>query len=353
MSTKSTKSTKSTESTTITKTTKPKKSIKIEKIEETNESIFVDLQSLTQKNTPIFFVDVSGSTESNMYTREIEIKGKWVDKSVTIMDYEFILIGKIAKKMGYTNCHVICWSTYAKLFENIDPTDIKRLKAIQKEIRPIVSGTYMMSGFNLLTDAMFDIDPNTITELYILTDGEIGDSKKQIDQQIRKFSTKNTDIRIVALERGAKNYLKENCHVSNTLFRYIRECNMTRVVSSFSIYNSLKQEFINFSNPRVPEGFVPYMHDKMFKQEHFRQFMIHVDAELATMAQNLHHDAYAEKLLKHSFRSKGTIKKESTLYNKPEIPVNSVSKMDVLRFTHAISLSIYYCINSIFCNIHK
>lgn len=281
----------------------------IKKKEENPEDIFTELKFTGERNTPIFFVDVSGSTESVMYTKKIKKDNRIITRNVKIMDYEFILISSIAKKMGYTNCHIICWSSSAKLFKNIDPTNVGRLKTIQQEIKSIVNGTYMMSGFNLLTDDMFD--ENKLTELIILTDGEIGDSKKQIDLQIRNFATKNTDVRIVAVERGDKNYIKDNCQVGNLLFRYIRESNMTRLVSSFSIYNSLKQEFINFSNPRVPEGYVPYMNDKMFKKTYFRQFMVHVDSELINISKNF---------------------------------TDTNSKMDVMRYTHAITLSIYHCI---------
>ena len=234
-------------------------------------SLFQDNFSTGEKNIPIFFVDVSGSTNCNLELN-YDKGGK------TIRDYEFELITQEAVRLDYNMCHVCCWSTTAKMFKNVNPKKVNKIQKIKDKIKDIVSGTQMMSGFKLVKPDMFD--PLKITDFIILTDGEIEDSKHEIDKTIRELATKNVTIRIIAIERGTKDYFKHNCSVGNTLFRYIRESNMTRVVNSFSIYNSLQKEFVNFYNPRVPDDYAPYADNKIFKKSDLKQFMMFIDAEL-------------------------------------------------------------------------
>lgn len=160
----------------------------------TPQELFIENFFTSEKNTPIFFVDVSGSTTGTMYQENNSTD------IVTVVDYEFKLINQEAKKLGYTECHICCWSTQARMFKNVDLQNKKSLREIKNSIKDIVSGTHMMSGFNLVTDDMFDKEK--ITDFVILTDGEIQDSKKDIDQAIRSLATKNVTIRIIAVERG-------------------------------------------------------------------------------------------------------------------------------------------------------
>ncbi|VBB18249.1 hypothetical protein YASMINEVIRUS_712 [Yasminevirus sp. GU-2018] len=317
------------------------------------ESIFTELKCDVKQNTPIFFVDVSGSTESRLYT-----KG---EKQIQVMDYEFILVKKISQKMGFNNCHLICWSTKAKLYRNVNPLDLKRLREIKKEIKSIVSGTHMMSGFSLIENDMLSDENDKITDLIILTDGEIDDSKKTIHEKITELSGKSANIRIIAVERGKKDYLNENCQVGNKLFGYIRDGGMTRMVSRFSIFNSLRKEFVNFSNPRVPDGYAPFGNNQMFKKSDFRKFMMYVDDELRKMAENLtpvtvvvskgkskkyDSDDESEDVDDDndiditsdtsSNKSIKSITKQGAMYG-------VTTKNDVLRFTHSITLPIYHC----------
>lgn len=288
---------------------------------------FEPITHAENRNTPIFFIDVSGSTTDRLYTNE-------KNKSIKIMDYEFKLIREEAIKYHYTVAHIVCWSSEAMLFENVDPLDRKKLKIIKKNISPIIGGTHLMSGFNLLTDSM--IDHNERTDIIILTDGEIDDSKEEIDEKIREIANKNVSIRIIAVEKGSKDYVNQNCSVGNQLYRYIRECNMTRVVNKFSIYNSLRREFVNLSNPIVPETHIPF-EEQMFKRTDFKQFIV-----------------FCDSLLKEKLQICNAV---------PDIDKQSF-KHSIMKFTHSLSLSIYHYIKSktyneqlgiigIFCNMYQ
>lgn len=268
-------------------------------------SIFVDIAKNNKSNSathniPIFMIDVSGSTEDQMYYSD--------GKKYRIVDYEFILVNQISQKEGYTKSNIICWSSNAKTYLDIDPQDIDILDTIKIESHKISSGTHILSGFKQLMDIPYD--QGKITDLYILTDGELGDSKSDFEKSLRKLSLSHNDnlnIKIIAVEKGKKDYTTNNCEVGNILFRYIRECKMVRLVSSFSIYNTLHTEFINFSNPKVPEGYAPYIDiinniTQMFKISDFTTFMKYVDMIL-----------------------------------------NDIEKDKIFRFTHSISLPIYHC----------
>ena len=333
-------------------------------------SIFQDNFFEGEKNTPIFFVDVSGSTDSILY--------QYDDKRIRVRDYEFELIAQESRRLSYEMCHVCCWSSEGMMFKNVNPHDKNELENIKNSIKKIISGTEMMSGFNLVTDDMFH--PDKITDFIILTDGEINDSADQIDQTIRELSKKNVTIRIIAVEPGKIDYMKQDCSVGNTLFRYIRECNMTRVVNSFSIYNSLQKEFVNFYNPKVPDGYAPYIDNTIFKKSDFKQFMIFIDSELkskkeqydlllispdpispdpifadATPTQESGTDDSDEDEDKHD---------EDENAEKKHAIVLKEFKLALTRFTHSLSLSIYHCIKDkpyheqmgiigIFCNLYQ
>lgn len=338
------------------------------------DTLFQDNFFENEKNTPIFFVDVSGSTSSNLYNDG--------EKNITVRDYEFKLITQEANRLNYDTCHVCCWSDEARMFRDVNPKNKKALRKIKKSISQIVSGTHMMSGFNLVTDDMFH--PDKITDFVILTDGEINDSKKQIDQAIRDLAKKNVTIRIIAVERGTKDYINQNCSVGNILFRYIRECNMTRVVNSFSIYNSLQKEFVNFYNPKVPDDYAPYLDNKIFKKTDFRQFMIFIDSELKIKKEQ--YDlcvAFPDSVLDTDKALSSPVacyvkddeseedcdddSNDGKIKNENETPKNLALqqfRLALTRFTHSLSLSIYHCIKdkqyheqmgiiNIFCNMYQ
>jgi hypothetical protein len=330
-------------------------------------SIFQDNFFEGEKNTPIFFVDVSGSTDSVLYQHD--------DKRIRVRDYEFELIAQESQRLSYEMCHVCCWSSEGMMFKNVNPLDKNELTNIKNSIKKIISGTEMMSGFNLVTDDMFH--PDKTTDFIILTDGEINDSAEQIDQTIRELSKKNVTIRIIAIELGKTDYMKRDCSVGNTLFRYIRECNMTRVVNSFSIYNSLQKEFVNFYNPRVPDGYAPYIDNTIFKKSEFKQFMIFIDSELKSKKEQydllfvspdpISPDPTSrqesgtddsdsdEDEDKHDGEENENRKRDNTLKE---------FRLALTRFTHSLSLSIYHCIEDkpyheqmgiigIFCNMYQ
>jgi len=306
----------------------------------TEETLFEKITDKTVKNIPIFFVDVSGSTRSILYDKPEKSSKKTLTKTsslVTVMKYEFGLIRKVAIKCNYTKCHVICWSSRAILFKDIDPVDKKVLRDIIKKIQSIVNGTHLMSGLSLVTDDM--LDSTKTTDLIIITDGEIADSKQNINSKIRELSKKNVTIKIIAVELGKNDYINTNCNVGNTLFGIIRDSNMTRIVQSFSIYNALRKEFVNFYNPTVPDGYAPYGHELMMKKSSMKKFIVFIDAELKKLHKN-YEEIYDEGFLK--------LKQ---------------FKLNLMRFTHSLSMTIYHLIKDkshseqmgiieIFCNMY-
>ena len=212
---------------------------------------------------PIILIDISGSTCD-----------KFKDNK-KILDYEFELAQKLYLEK-YESVHLITWSDKARLYENIS---IKNFTEIVKKTRS-GGGTYLKCGFDQIKSTFFD--PHKITEVIVITDGEVNDNKTTLCNKLNELNKYNICIKIIAVEPNNKNYLDANISVGNDLYRIIRDNNMSRLVNRFSVYNKHETEFVNMSNPNVKDGYVPY-NDKMFHISYFNHFVSHIHQEVTNL----------------------------------------------------------------------
>lgn len=209
----------------------------------------------------LILIDVSGSTDSKLKNKK------------TIRDYEFNIARQLVQKYG--QAEIICWSDNAFTLGTVDLQYlITNEEEINKKCKKFSSGTNLMSGFNLIDLTKYNKDD--AIHLLVLTDGEISDSSKEIGKKLSEYSdAKNIIMKIFAFETGSKNYLMNQCDVGNALYRMVQENGMTRLVNKFLIYNELETEFTNFSNPIVPEGYIPFR-DQMFLRADFGKFIQYI-----------------------------------------------------------------------------
>ena len=239
------------------------------------------ISDLPINEIPIFLIDVSGSTDSLFQKGKISFNPA-IEKpkcKLTVMEYEFDLALSICDKFKYEKAHVITWSTKAELFEN---QTIKNIQRIKKKSNSN-GGTELKCGLKLIKDEFFD--KNTITKIIIITDGEISDNNTVICNQLNELSKHNICIEIIAVETNKNDYSNANVSVGNAIYRMIKNNNMTRLVNKFSVYNANEIEFINFSNPRVKDGFIPY-YDNMFSITDLKHFIEHINQSIKEIMEN-------------------------------------------------------------------
>ena len=229
--------------------------------------------------TPYILIDVSGSTADKM-----------LHKHGSIRDYEFEITKKLVEK--YRKAVIICWSDRAHSFGEITYekyTDDHFFATMIQKSDQISSGTNLMTGLSLID--MTTLKDNT--EIIVLTDGEISDSSSEIRKMFNNLSSHKVHVQIIAVERGKKDYLESNCNVANTLYNMIRNEGMTRLVNKFLIYNDCDKEFINFYNPVVPNGYIPFR-ELMFKKTDMTKFIKHINTLVTTI--NVDEQNYEKKI---------------------------------------------------------
>lgn len=251
-----------------------------------NQGLFQDISADYELNEkPIVLIDISGSTSTRMHMNMLPYDN---DFKGTVREYEFHIARLLCYEAGYGQAHLIVWSDKATLYENTKLKDFDTIKHKTKSN----GGTTLKCGIDKIKPEFYD--PDRITEIYIVTDGEICDDSDTIKNILNELNTHNIQIKIVAVEPNKNNYLNGNVSVGNNLYKIINEKNMSRLVSRFSVYNCLNTEFVNMSNPRVKTGFIPYG-DKMFESGKFKEFVMHVHNEVKTMLENK--EGHPEKTL--------------------------------------------------------
>lgn len=224
--------------------------------------MFEPIQSgLNLNPLPIVLIDVSGSTETDFQV------------GMTVRCYEFKLAEDICRSLGYNEVNIITWSTTAEMFPHVPIDHVKQIK----DKTTSSGGTQLECGLKCINDELFQ--NGKTTDIIILTDGEVDDSKVELLECFTKLIPHSIRIRIIAVEPNDNDYSDAKISVGNRLYKIIKDGKMTRIVERFSIYNRREVEFVNMFNPTVITGYLPYG-DKMFKISDFSQFVQHVKNEI-------------------------------------------------------------------------
>lgn len=210
---------------------------------------------------PLVLIDISGST------------GTPFKDEMTVRSYEFKVAFDLCQKSGYQRAHLITWSNYAKLHENVELNHFHEIRDhTQSE-----GGTRLICGLNCVHEKYFDQEK--ITEIIVITDGEIQDYTEDIVSKFTELTKHPIQIKIIAIEPNNKDYFNSTVSVGNRLYKIIRNGKLTRLVERFSIFNRHENEFINMSNPCVKAGYLPY-NDQMFSMKDFNKFVQFIKDEI-------------------------------------------------------------------------
>ena len=216
---------------------------------------------------PIILVDISGSTGDSFITNK------------TVREYEFTIAEQLCKKYAYTQAHIIVWSTHAQLYKNVQLEKFGEVKGKTASN----GGTELTSGLDCIDDSF--LYPDRMTEILIITDGEVQDDKKSIIEKFTKLMQHPIQIKIIAVEPNDVDYYDVNARVGNQLYKIIRDGKLTRLVERFSVYNRREIEFINMSNPKVKAGYLPY-DTQMFAVTDFNLFVSYIKKEITELLTN-------------------------------------------------------------------
>ena len=245
-----------------------------------NHLMFIPIESnhaISEK--PLILIDISGSTNDKF------------NKNHDVRQYEFKLARNLCKIRNYKTINVIVWENNARLYENVS---VDQLHAIYLETQELSGGTHLTSAFNLIKPEHMS-DDNKSTEIIILTDGEISDNPDKIKNELNRLNNFMITISIIAVEPNEKDYLNAKEVVGNHFYRIIKDNNLTRMISRFSVYNKLEKEFVNLSNPSVKTGYAPFR-DSMFLISNMNKFVEYIVTEASKELSDVEYIKLAQDL---------------------------------------------------------
>jgi hypothetical protein len=202
---------------------------------------------------PIVLVDVSGSTD---YVID--------DLNKTIQKAEMNIIKRKLEQANITTCHLVFWATRASIVENVvNVSDLENNFDFES------GGTNIAPAFRIIPNEWTLEKP--FTDIYILTDGEIGD-EANFNTELRKFMQSHDKVRIkiITVESNNKNYneISEDCDAGGRIFSAIQNNKLTTFVESFHCYNktnmvpNLEEPYVNFTNSYVKEGWAEFQNQQ-------------------------------------------------------------------------------------------
>ena len=230
---------------------------------ETSERDLID-------TTPIVLIDKSGSTRSEM------------DNTKTVLETESDLIMKILTQKQISKCYLMYWG--------INPVILDEVQSVETINESTKSLTLSNEGTDISL-AFFNLPKNWLTrdlvDIIIITDGEINYDKHNFSSQIKNleetYPNKVINIHIVTVEPNDNNYNDTNVKSGCKIYQIIRENKLTQQIKSFKSYNRHhKDPFVNFYNPTLSEGLVPFG-VSCFRIEKMKSFYEYVKSILASV----------------------------------------------------------------------
>jgi hypothetical protein len=177
-------------------------------------------------------------------------------------------------KRGIDRARFVFWSCSAKTIP--DPVDLTGDDLSAIFVDNFTGGGTLLASALGVVPAEWRLQSQ---DLYIFTDGEIGDSdNEQLDALLEPYIKLDNRIYICTVEANERNYLSDNCEAGTRLYRLLRERALTNHIKEFSCYNRhhTEEPFVNFSNPVVPEGYAPFQ-GRIFQMSRLTEFLAHIE----------------------------------------------------------------------------
>lgn len=240
---------------------------------QTNESIFINPVYDNNKTSkcPILLFDKSGSTNDH-----------FADNKTILRSYSRIM--QLFKNQEISIFRMILWNDKIKVVD-----EVLEINDISKILSCVDSG-----GGTYLTQALSQIPNNwlqdEIIDIYIITDGQVGDSSLTLQKYLKELfqNYPNLNIYIITFEANKNDYAKMGCNVTSVLYHVIQDGGLTNYIKQYLSYNQIfiDTPFINFSNISLMHGYIQFK-DKCFHIDNLRKFIKHID-NLITCTEDVH-----------------------------------------------------------------
>ena len=195
---------------------------------------------------------------------------------MTIFEKEHEIIQTILKRKKIENAYLMYWGsqTYLPNDENNIPINELRLCKIKPN-----GCTYLKKALKDIPEKWISQNKKTI-DIYIVTDGEIHDSNKELLPLLKKYIAMECNIFIITVESNYKDYNLQDCNAGNDLYKIIQDGKLSQYVRKFTCFNNRhKAGFVNLNNPILPTGFIPFR-NLCFKITDFSLFIKYLDNEI-------------------------------------------------------------------------
>ena len=293
---------------------------------------FVNLPHL-HDSCPIVLIDMSGSAE-----RPIKLPGDF--NSRTVIDYEIEIVKRLFASTGISQIYLGFWN-YQLQIASQNPINISTISSYKPK-QPFGS---TLLNVPLKSIPQHWLQNKSCSELYIFTDGEIEDGDK-ITNQLKYLNSLKTKIQIITVEPNSINYLNSENIAGSTIYKAIKDNNLTSIIRRFSSYNEYHthEPFISFDNPEQVDGYAIFDGKYFQIANSYDDFLDHVDERLASCESNnaiykMAHDLtltinHITKNKSHEEQNKIT-QEITDLFSNTTIDLSTFNKINTLLITES------------------
>lgn len=224
----------------------------------TTNQLFETNVNLTYDKCPIILIDCSGST------------------SGSIFNYENDSICKLLNQRNVNKGHLMYWSSQNYYYVIDEPVDFDNGDNLRNKYANDIQywGTDLLPALNRIPSEWFHSD--SVTDLYIVTDGQIGDNPSdKLKQLTEQFHIR---ISIITININTQNYVNNNIGAGGSIYNCLRNSELLTNCREFLCINKYhlpNNPYQNTYNPEQLDGLVPFQ-AQYFRIEKLNQFIEYI-----------------------------------------------------------------------------
>ena len=232
-----------------------------------NSNLFEEKVEINYDTLPIVLIDCSGSTMGSVF------------------QYENDAICQILKNRNIKQCRLMYWSSNTYYYVVNDIVTITSGNHFISNVCHIhYSGTCLIPALDKIPNNWYHND--TTTDMYIVTDGEIGDEpSNKLKELLNKWNIK---ISILTVSISHTNYITQNIGIGGRIYNSLKKSGLINDLREFICVNKHhgpENPYQNLYNPDFLEGLVPYK-NQYFSIEKLSQFLQYMDNIIQSMDSN-------------------------------------------------------------------
>ncbi|ARF10696.1 hypothetical protein Hokovirus_2_223 [Hokovirus HKV1] len=207
---------------------------------------------INNDNNIILLLDNSGSTSKMINNKSI--------------------LNSYTKLLEHLNCkkvHLLFWNT---TIINIGKININDLEMHINNAKSF-GGTYLAKALQFIKQ---DNIISEKTDIIIVTDGEINDSRETSEELNILLQNKNISIHIFTFEDSDYNYFNNKISAGNNLYYCLQSNKLTQHIKNYVSYNKyhFKEPFINYSND-IKDGNIQFG-NCLFDEKDLKKFIKYI-----------------------------------------------------------------------------